>query len=66
MASSGSIVIQCQGNAMSSGVDVKWMPKPIMEIGAWKKTKKKKNMKGDNGDSRYNCILQIFASNLWL
>jgi len=36
MASSGSVVIQCQGNAVSSCVDVNRMPKSIMEIGACK------------------------------
>lgn len=54
MASSGSIVIQCQGNAMSSGIDVNRMPKAIVEIGAWQKTSTKSEERGA-GD---NCVLQ--------
>lgn len=43
MAGSGSIVIQCQSNAMPSGIDVNWMPKTIMEIGAWERKKEKRH-----------------------
>lgn len=37
MAGGGSVVIQRQGDAMPSGIDVNRMPKPIMEVGAWQK-----------------------------
>lgn len=41
VASSGSIVVQREGNAMSSGIDVNRMPKPIMEICSWQKSSTK-------------------------
>lgn len=54
MASSGSVVIQCQGNAMSSGIDVNRMPKPIVQICAWQKT----SMKSEKRSAGDNCVLQ--------
>lgn len=55
MAGSGSVIIQRQGDAMPSGIDVNRMPKPIMEVGAWQKNmyQVKKRQAGDN------CALQI-------
>lgn len=62
MAGGGSIVIQRQGNAMPSGIDVHRMPKPIVEIGAWQKTctKWKKTVQETTVFFK-----PLFASNLW-
>lgn len=62
MAGGGSVIIQRQGDAMPPGIDVNRMPKPIVEVGAWQKTRTK--WKKDVQEITV-FFKSPFASNLW-